>query len=208
MAKQQFLFAIAESESDIHGAISLCTVEDGLWTKAQGLFACVFGKNGLTTEKCEGDGKSPIGQFEIGRSFTKRPHDVSWPNQVLTPNDFWVDDVEHPLYNQYVDVSKVEKTWKSDENLLRPDDQLYDIVIVIEYNTKPVVAGMGSAIFFHVWRASDKGTAGCTAVAPANAEAVLAWLDPSAHPQLVQGTAAQVSEILAKAGLTVPTDLQ
>ncbi|MFO0764472.1 MAG: L,D-transpeptidase family protein [Patescibacteria group bacterium] len=208
MAKQQLLFAIAENESSITGQVSLYELTDGLWTKNLSPFACVFGKNGLTIDKREGDGKSPVGLFELGRAFTKRPHSVAWPTHVLTPNDFWVDDVEHPLYNQYVDLSQVQKTWQSDENLLRTDDQLYDIVIVVEYNTKPVVAGMGSAIFFHVWRASDKGTAGCTAVAPENAEAVLAWLDPEAHPRLVQGTMDQVREILQKEGLSVPSDLQ
>lgn len=208
MARQQFLFAIAAAESAVTGQVSLYQLTDGTWTKNQGPFACVFGKNGLTVDKREGDGKSPVGMYELGHAFTKYPRDVVWPSQVLTPNDFWVDDVGHPLYNQYVDLSQVEKTWTSDENLLRPDDQLYDIVIVVEYNTKPVVAGMGSAIFFHVWRSPEKGTAGCTAVAPENAEAVLAWLDPSAHPQLVQGTMDQVREILAKEGLETPADLQ
>ncbi len=207
MAKQQFLFAIAESDASFTGKIGLYTLEDGLWTKEGDSFACVFGKNGLTAEKREGDVKSPVGMFEIGRAFTKRPHNVSWLSQVLTSNDFWVDDADHPLYNQYVDISKVEKTWKSAEHLLRTEDWLYDIVIVVEYNTKPVVAGMGSAIFFHIWRAPDLGVGGCTAVAPEKAEAVLAWLDPQAHPQLVQGTLDQVREILAKAGLTAPTDL-
>lgn len=205
---QQFLFAIAESDASFTGEVSLYSLEGGVWTRAGDLFACVFGKNGLTTEKREGDIKSPVGIFEIGRALTKRPYDVSWPSQVLTSNDFWVDDVDHPLYNQYVDVSKVEKTWKSAEHLLRTEDWLYDIVIVVEYNTKPVVAGMGSAIFFHIWRAPDMGVGGCTAVAPEKAEAVLAWLDPVAHPQLVQGTLDQVREILKKEGLTAPSDLE
>jgi L,D-peptidoglycan transpeptidase YkuD (ErfK/YbiS/YcfS/YnhG family) len=42
---------------------------------------------------------------------------------------------------------------------------LYDLVVVIGYNTDPVVPGRGSAIFLHVAREDFSPTAGCIAIA-------------------------------------------
>ena len=43
-------------------------------------------------------------------------------------------------------------------------DGLYDLVVVIGYNTDPVVPGRGSAIFLHVARPDFSPTAGCIAI--------------------------------------------
>ena len=44
------------------------------------------------------------------------------------------------------------------------DDHLYDFVIEIDHNTRPRVAGRGSAVFIHVARAGFAPTAGCIAL--------------------------------------------
>ena len=43
-------------------------------------------------------------------------------------------------------------------------EPLYDLVVVIGYNTDPVVPGRGSAIFLHVAREDFAPTAGCVAI--------------------------------------------
>src|SRR5258707_3597249 len=43
-------------------------------------------------------------------------------------------------------------------------EPLYDLVVVIGYNTDPVVPGRGSAIFLHVAREDFTPTAGCIAI--------------------------------------------
>ena len=43
----------------------------------------------------------------------------------------------------------------------------------------------GSCIFAHLWKTPDTATAGCTAMAPATMDAVLAWLDPAQRPVFV-----------------------
>ena len=44
------------------------------------------------------------------------------------------------------------------------EDGLYDLVVVIGYNTDPPVPGLGSAIFLHVARPDFAPTEGCIAV--------------------------------------------
>jgi L,D-peptidoglycan transpeptidase YkuD (ErfK/YbiS/YcfS/YnhG family) len=44
------------------------------------------------------------------------------------------------------------------------EDGLYDVLVVIGYNTDPVVPGAGSAIFLHVATPDLAPTAGCVAV--------------------------------------------
>jgi len=45
------------------------------------------------------------------------------------------------------------------------EDGLYDALVVIGYNTDPVIAGAGSAIFLHIATPDFAPTAGCIAVA-------------------------------------------
>ena len=47
---------------------------------------------------------------------------------------------------------------------LRRDDGLYDLIIEIDHNTRPRVAGRGSAVFIHVARDGFAPTAGCIAL--------------------------------------------
>jgi L,D-peptidoglycan transpeptidase YkuD (ErfK/YbiS/YcfS/YnhG family) len=68
---------------------------------------------------------------------------------------------------------------------LKRDDDLYKYTIVIEYNTRPIVAGDGSAIFVHVWRSAESPTAGCVALSERNVKRLLKWLDVSKQPVIV-----------------------
>lgn len=49
---------------------------------------------------------------------------------------------------------------------------MYDLVAVLDWNRRPVVAGRGSAIFLHVWRKPRHPTAGCVVFRPGD----LAWI--------------------------------
>jgi L,D-peptidoglycan transpeptidase YkuD (ErfK/YbiS/YcfS/YnhG family) len=50
------------------------------------------------------------------------------------------------------------------DRLLRTD-RLYDLIVEIDHNTRPRIAGRGSAVFIHVARPGLKPTAGCVALA-------------------------------------------
>src|SRR6185437_11133372 len=82
------------------------------------------------------------------------------PLAALRPNDGWVDASADPNYNKAVTLpypASAEALWR--------DDGLYDAIVVIGYNTDPVVPGKGSAIFLHAASPDLAATEGCIAIA-------------------------------------------
>lgn len=147
--------------------------------------------------KKEGDGKSPAGVFALGPSFgypQRPPAGARLPYTRTDADWLCIDDPSSAHYNEVLDTAGVKKDWSSFEAMRRPDE-LYRRVILVDHNPEPV-AGAGSCIFLHIWHGPDGGgTAGCTAMAPAPMEALLAWLDPAARPVYVLLPAAQAAAL-------------
>jgi L,D-peptidoglycan transpeptidase YkuD (ErfK/YbiS/YcfS/YnhG family) len=59
------------------------------------------------------------------------------------------------------------------------DDHLYDFVIELDHNTRPRVAGRGSAVFLHLARKNFAATAGCVAMTGTSMRRLLARIGPS-----------------------------
>ena len=153
------------------------------WQKVLGPIDVTLGRNGVAEEnqKREGDGRTPSGIFELRRAFGYLPSvETELAYTQVQENDFWIDDPESAYYNQWV---KEAGSAKSFECLKREDD-LYKYTIIVEYNTSPVIAGHGSAIFFHIWRGPDKPTAGCIAMEEKNILKLLNWLDQNKNPAI------------------------
>ena len=70
---------------------------------------------------------------------------------------------------------------------MRRTDGLYQLGVVVGYNTDPVIAGRGSAIFMHVWKGPGQSTSGCVAMALSDLERVVGWLDPARQPRIIIG---------------------
>ena len=136
------------------------------------------GRNGIANkeEKIEGDGKSPNGIFELGRVFG---YDELGPTSLdyrqSTSEDKWIDDAEAEDYNTYVRGNTAAKSFEH----LKLNSIDYKYCMVIEYNTKPVVKGKGSAIFFHVADEKYTPTSGCVAIAENDMLNYLQWLMPN-----------------------------
>ena len=125
-------------------------------------FKCSIGKNGLKKNKIEGDKCTPIGLFDLGFLYY-RPDRVPRPQtllktKIIKKNTAWCDDPSSKFYNKEVKISK----FINNEKLYRKDS-IYDLVLVIKYNYKKVVSGLGSAIFIHLTK-NYKATAGCIAL--------------------------------------------
>ena len=71
----------------------------------------------------------------------------------------WCDDVNNKNYNKLINLPSSF----SHEKLFRKDN-IYDLIIPINYNTKKIVKGKGSAIFLHVAKKNYEPTRGCIAL--------------------------------------------
>jgi L,D-peptidoglycan transpeptidase YkuD (ErfK/YbiS/YcfS/YnhG family) len=54
------------------------------------------------------------------------------------------------------------------------DDHLYDLLVELDHNTRPRIAGRGSAVFIHLARPGLKPTAGCIGLRAAALRQLLA----------------------------------
>ena len=183
---RQALVAFNSAPDDHHANLLAYEKTKQGWQAVFEVMPAGIGKNGFapTTEKVEGDGKSPTGIFALGQLFTYLDSaDTKMPYQKTTAEDKWIDDAESENYNQYV---QGETDAQSYENLLLKSDA-YKYCMVIEYNTNPVVKGKGSAIFFHLNKTGNESTAGCVAISEENMLRVLKWLNPKSNPHIIMG---------------------
>ena len=174
------------------------------WRETGGEIPVVVGKGGLGwgiglhggppslpgPVKHEGDGRAPAGIFRLGSAFGYAPAaEVPWVRlPYIHSTDVWkcVDDTASRYYNQLVDESTARKDWQSHENMRLTSDA-YRLGVVVEHNSREQTSpGGGSCIFLHIWGGPGSSTVGCTAMAPADIEALLHWLDPARSPVLVQ----------------------
>lgn len=138
-------------------------VKNGFLINGNLKLKCSIGYNGLSNNKSEGDGCTPVGSFKIIK-ILYRPDKISnctfiLDSEVIEKLDGWCDDIHSDSYNQ-----KVKFPFDlSAEHLYRNDD-LYDIVCIIDYNLDPIIRGKGSAIFLHVASEDYSPTQGCIAI--------------------------------------------
>jgi L,D-peptidoglycan transpeptidase YkuD (ErfK/YbiS/YcfS/YnhG family) len=126
-------------------------------------FKCCIGKNGSSSNKREGDKKTPRGTFKIENLYFRKDRKKK-PQTLLKcieikKNMGWCDDVRFP--EKYNKLCKIEKKIKSEK--LRRRDSKYDLLIPIKYNFRKPVSSLGSCIFIHLTK-DYNATAGCIAL--------------------------------------------
>ena len=122
-----------------------------------------LGRSGILANKREGDGGTPRGKFRLVRLWWRadrapRPR-TGLPVRPIGKWDGWSEDPEDRRYNQPITVPEGrpgDRLWR--------EDRLYDFIIELDHNTRPRIAGRGSAVFIHVARENFKPTAGCVAL--------------------------------------------
>jgi L,D-peptidoglycan transpeptidase YkuD (ErfK/YbiS/YcfS/YnhG family) len=122
-----------------------------------------LGRAGIKANKREGDGATPRGRFRLKRLWWRadrspRPQTLL-PVRRITPQDAWCEDPADRRYNQPMRLQGGEAG-----DRLRREDRLYDLVVELDHNTRPRIAGRGSAVFLHVARPGFGPTAGCVAM--------------------------------------------
>ncbi len=126
-------------------------------------FFCVFGRDGITDNKKEGDWKTPMGTFPIREIYYREDKIKKPETQIkctpLSKDNAWCDDPSRNEYNTFIKLpfnGSYENLWR--------EDNMYDIVLIIGYNDSPVIKNEGSAIFIHIMKENMEYTKGCLAI--------------------------------------------
>ena len=124
---------------------------------------CAIGKRGITSNKKEGDKKTPKGTFTFGLLFYRKDKIIdlnsSLKKQIIKKNMGWCDDSDSKFYNKLIRFpfkDSAEKLWLK--------KRMYDLILVINYNLKPTIKKRGSAIFLHLANKNYTPTRGCIAL--------------------------------------------
>ena len=130
-------------------------------------FKCALGKAGIGLKKKEGDKITPKGIYKIVKIYSRRDRikKISSKFKIIRikKNMGWCDDPRSNNYNQLIRLP----TKFSHEKLYRKDN-IYDLILVLNFNLNPIVNNKGSAIFIHISKKKYKPTAGCIALKKRN----------------------------------------
>ena len=124
---------------------------------------CAIGKRGITNKKVEGDKCTPRGRFKLKYVFYRKERVKNIRSKLkiipIKKNFGWCDDVRSKSYNKFI---KFPFKYKAERLYLRQN--IYDIIVVIDYNFNPIRKKKGSAIFLHIAKNNYSPTLGCIAV--------------------------------------------
>jgi len=129
-------------------------------------FKCTIGKKGISYKKKEGDLITPKGQYKIKYILYRKDRvkiEIKLKKRVIKKNMGWCDDPKSKQYNKLVKLPFIfshEKLYKK--------ENIYDIVLVLNYNMNPIKKNKGSAIFIHIAKNNFAKTAGCVAIKKTN----------------------------------------
>lgn len=213
-AQQMVVVTTADWDST-QGELRRFERDGGGWRQIGDARAIVVGRAGIAwgaglntahsdgPVKREGDGKAPAGVFAIGPAFGYAGSaQTGLDYKPMRLNDWCIDVPASAYYNRIIDRSVVKAPLLdlSSEPMRRDlhenGDQRYREGFVIEHNAANV-PNVGSCIFAHLWTGPASTTAGCTAMAPASMEILLAWLDARRNPVFVQLPQAQYMQLRA-----------
>ena len=128
---------------------------------------CSIGKRGISINKKEGDKKTPKGKFKLKYILYRKDRMPNLKTKLkkieIKKNMGWCDDPGSKHYNKIINYPfkySAEKLWRK--------DNIYDVIIIIDYNLNPIIKNKGSAIFLHIAKQIYKPTNGCIAVSKKN----------------------------------------
>ena len=124
---------------------------------------CAVGKRGISIKKKEGDLITPKGTFKIKEIFYRKDRVQNLITRlkktVIRKNMGWCDDPKSNKYNKLINFP-----FKYSAEKLYRRENIYDIILVLNFNMNPVKKNKGSAIFIHVAKKSFQPTLGCIAL--------------------------------------------
>ena len=147
-------------------------------------FRCALGKAGIKKKKKEGDNVTPKGTFKITKMYYRQDkikNITSLIKKIKIKNNMgWCDDPNSIHYNKQI---KLPNKF-SHEKLYRKDN-LYDLFLVLNYNTNPVIKNKGSAIFLHLAKKNYTPTKGCIGLNKIHLLKILEIIKPNTKIKLI-----------------------
>ena len=146
-------------------------------------FRCALGKSGIKNKIEEGDNVTPRGTFKIVKLLYRSDRIFKISTVLkkfkIKKNMGWCDDPDSKFYNKQIKLP----TSLRHEKLYRKDS-LYDLIVVLNYNFKPVIKNKGSAIFIHITN-KYKPTQGCIALRKDNLITLLSLIKKNTKIKIV-----------------------
>ena len=137
---------------------------------------CAVGKRGIGFKKKEGDFITPIGKFKILHILYRKDRVNSLKSKIsnlpLKKNMGWCNDSRSKYYNKLIKLP-----FKYNAEKLYRKDNSYDIILVLDFNRKPIKKEKGSAIFIHVAKKNYKYTEGCVALKKNDIKKIIGKID-------------------------------
>jgi len=136
----------------------------GLLRAGSLVFPCALGRGGISANKREGDGATPLATMRLLSGYFRDDHfrqarRTPLPMAPIGPDLGWCEVPDDRNYNRPVKIP-----YGASHERMKRDDRLYDACLVLDWNIAPRRRGRGSAIFFHLARPGFTPTAGCVAV--------------------------------------------
>ena len=145
---------------------------------------CALGKAGIKKKIKEGDNVTPKGIFNFLKVYYRADRikvmKTLLKKSKIKKNMGWCDDSKSKFYNRLI---KVPSTLKHEKLYRR--DHLYDIIVPLNYNMKPIIKNKGSAIFLHLAKKNYTPTKGCIALSKINLLKILKIIKPNTKIKLM-----------------------
>ena len=133
---------------------------------------CVVGKRGIGKKLKEGDKITPKGKYRIKFILYRKDRISSIttkiPKFIIKKNMGWCDDPNSKDYNKLIRFP-----FKYSAEKLYKKENIYDIILVLDYNINPIIKDKGSAIFIHIAKKNYAYTSGCVAVSKKNLKEIV-----------------------------------
>ena len=124
---------------------------------------CAIGKKGIGSKKKEGDLITPRGKYKVKYILYRKDRIKKIQSEMsvikIEKNMGWCDDPRSRNYNKLIKLPSIYRHEK-----LFKKENIYDIILVLNYNMRPIKKNKGSAIFIHVSKKNFKKTEGCVAI--------------------------------------------
>ncbi len=128
---------------------------------------CAVGKRGIGNKKKEGDMITPKGIYKIKYILYRKDRIGNIQSKIkkiaIKKNMGWCNDPDAKKYNKLI---KIPSSYSFEK--LHKKENIYDIILVLNYNMNPIIKNKGSAIFIHIAKKKFNKTEGCVALKKVN----------------------------------------